>query len=65
MTKTKNEMRDEAYEIYRAIRDPAYEAYETIDKTAWDIYIEEIARIDALPDDDVITVKGKKYKLIT
>ena len=50
MTKTKQEMYDEAYEAYEAIRYPMMEAYKTADKLVWDNYVRELNRIESLPN---------------
>jgi len=74
--KTKDEMREEALKEYNAIVNPAWEEYirvtapadkqySVIKQPALIAYNAELDRIHALPDDDVITVKGKRYKLIT
>ena len=56
MTKlTKEQQEDNAREAYQAIVSPALEAYKA-----------KLAKIDAQPDevDEIITHKGRKYKLI-
>ena len=53
MTKTKDEMYDDAHKAYKAIETPAREV--------WD---KEIKRIDGLPEVYDIIVDWKKYRLI-
>ena len=50
---TKKEQKDAAWKDYEAIREPAWKAYKA-----------ELERIDSEPDEDIIEVDGKRYKLI-
>ena len=50
---TKEEQRVEVEKAYDAIRD-----------SAWKDYRAKLDKINAQPDDEIITVKGKKYKLM-
>ena len=72
---TKQEQKDAARKAYEAIRkparkayktieEPAWEAYEAIREPAWKAYKAELERIDSEPDEDIIEVDGKRYKLI-
>jgi len=67
MTKTKQEMKDEARETYLAIMSPALEEYKSLTDLAnkeynriidpaHSVYVQELERINELPDDDEITV---------
>ena len=57
----KEQQKVEANKVYRAIMDPAWKAYQAISAPAWNAYQ---AKIEKIEKDDIITVKGKRYKLI-
>jgi len=61
---TKEEQRVEATEAYNAIDRPAWEAYAAISTPARKDYRAKLDKINAQPDDEIITVKGRKYKLM-
>ena len=64
---TKREQKDEAEKAYEAIRDRAYEAYDAATDPAREALEAKLKEINAQPDDEpeqIITVKGNKYKLV-
>ena len=66
-TKTKQEMKEEAWKAYKDIVDPATKAYNAIAHPASKTYQEECNRIKELPGpnpEEEIQVKGYRYKLI-
>jgi len=66
-TKTKQEMRDEAWKVYNAIVEPALKASGAIVEPAFKTYREELRRIEALPQpkpEEEIEIEGYRYKLI-
>ena len=60
----KEQQKVEANKVYRAIIAPAWKAYQAISAPAWNDYQAKIEKIEKIEKDDIITVKGKRYKLI-
>ena len=61
---TKDQQKDEALKAYLAIDRPAWKAYDAIQKPAFKAYRAKLVEIDARPPEEIITVGGRKYKLM-
>jgi len=57
-------IKDPAFKAYQAINEPAYKAYDAITDPALKAYRAKLVEIDARPPEEIITVDGRKYKLM-